>query len=122
MDLPRRFEQIGIVVGSVLLLSIPFSYLPMFLSGTSVWQAILVEYVPGLVVGVLVALRKLPVSYGQVWLFSVICWPMTILLWGVLEVGNAWEPTAFGVWVVALLVSAVLAWAKPRVRVRRSGA
>lgn len=122
MDLPRRFEQVGIVVGSVLLLTLPFSYLPMFFSSIPVWQALLVTYVPGLVIGVLVALDIFPVSYGQVWLFSIVCWPTTILLWGVLEVGNAWEPTAFGAWVVALLVGAVVAWAKPKIRFRRSGA
>jgi hypothetical protein len=116
MSSPRRFEQVSIVVGSVLMLAVPMSVLTVFPDSSPYRLDALIMYGPGLVVGVFVALDILPVSYGQVWLFGVISWPMTILLWGVLEVGSVWEnpSTALGAWVVA--------WAKPKIRWRGSEA
>ncbi|WP_231185753.1 hypothetical protein [Haladaptatus sp. DYF46] len=124
MDLPRRFEQVGIVVGSVLMVTFPFSFLWTFLPHGYGWLNGLLLYVPGFVVGVLVALRKLPVSYGQVWLFSIVSWLATYALWWVLGAADITEnqPTLLGAWVVALLVGAAVVWAKPRLRLRRSGA
>lgn len=124
MSLPRRFEQVGIVVGSVLMMSLPVGFLLTFFpSGPGLLDNLLM-YVPGLVIGVLVALRKFPASYGQVWLFGIVSWLATILLWGVLEVGSVAEnrSIALGAWTVALLVGAVTAWAKPRIQWRWSEA
>ncbi len=56
MDLPRRFEQVGTVVGSVLLLTLPMSILAVFIDFAPYWLDAFVTYVPGLVIGVFVAL------------------------------------------------------------------
>ncbi|MGA9403110.1 hypothetical protein [Haladaptatus sp.] len=121
MSLPRRLEQVGIVVGSVLMLTLPVGFLWIFFSGPG-WLDNLLIYVPGLVVGVLVALDILPVSYGQVWLFGIISWLATYFLWWILGAVDITkdQPMLLGAWVLALLVGAFAAWAKPRVRFRRS--
>lgn len=124
MSLPRRLEQVGIVVGSVLMLTLPFSVLwAVFLSGPG-WVNNLLVYVPGLIVGVLVALRMLPVSYGQVWLFGIASWLATLALWWVFGAADITknQPALLGAWVLALLVGALVAWAKPKIRWRGSEA
>ncbi|GKZ15123.1 hypothetical protein [Haladaptatus sp. T7] len=120
MSLPRRLEQVGIVGGSVLMLTLPFSFLwAVFFNGPGLVDNLLV-YVPGLIVGVLVALRMLPVSYGQVWLFGIASWLATFSLWWVLGAADVTknQPTLLVTWVLALLVGALVAWAKPKLRWR----
>ncbi len=125
MTLPRRLEQVGIVVGSILMLSLPISvFTPLIAENITSWQTALLWLVPGLVVGVLVALDKFPASYHQVWAFCIASWLATIVLWAIFGVESvtADQSTALGTWFVALLVGALIAWVNPTVQWRRSKA
>lgn len=125
MSLPDRFEQVGIVVGSMLMLSLPLTvFTPLLTENPQPWQTALLVYAPGLVVGVLVALDKLPVSYQQVWVFGIASWLATVVLWAVFGVESiiADQQTAIGTWLVALLVGVLVAWANPTINRRGSKA
>ncbi|WP_458187753.1 hypothetical protein [Haladaptatus sp. NG-WS-4] len=118
MSLSDRFEQVGIVVGSALLFTLPMSALsPFLVDDPSLWQTALLWYSPGTLVGLLVATDRLPISYGQVFTFTITAWLTAAVLWMVFEVPSvtAKRPMALGSFVVALLVGTVLAWANPRV-------
>lgn len=108
MSFPRRLEQIGIVVGSVLMVSLPLTvFTPILARNPSLWQVALL-YSPGVLIGLLVALDKFPASYQQVWLFGIVSWLAVAVLWFVFGVEGilTHQPTAIGTWLVALLVSA----------------
>lgn len=125
MSLPRRLEQVGIVLGSVLMLSLPLTvFTPLLADDPASWQTVLLVYFPGLVVGVLVALDKLPVSYQQVWAFGIVSWIATVVLWTVFDVESvtADQSTAVVTWVAALLVGVLVAWADPKIQWRRAKA
>jgi hypothetical protein len=125
MSLPRRLERIGIVVGSILMLSLPLSvFTPLLVESPALWQVALLWCLPGLVVGVLVATDRLPVSYQQVWAFGIVSWIATVVLWMVFGVESvtANQSTAIGTWLIALLVGALVAWANPKIQWRRSSA
>ncbi|WP_266079032.1 hypothetical protein [Haladaptatus caseinilyticus] len=125
MSLPRRLEQLGIVLGSVLMLSLPITVLtPLLVETPKLWQTALLVYSPGLAVGVLIALDKFPVSYHQVWVFSIVSWLATVALWMVFDVESVTtnQPTAIGTWLVALFVGTLVAWANPKMQRRRSNA
>ncbi|MCO8246835.1 MULTISPECIES: hypothetical protein [unclassified Haladaptatus] len=124
MSLPHRLEQVGIVVGSVIMLPLPFiALLDLFIVSPH-WVGTFLVCIPGLVVGVLVALDLLPVSYGQVWLFSLASSVAIGVLWAGLEISltPANRPTALATWVIALAIGAFVAWAKPHLQFRRNGA
>jgi len=128
MALPDRLEAAGIVLGSVVLLALPTSELSAALVGFSVqsWWLFALWAVPGLVVGLPLASGRLPVTYGQVWTFSLVCWILTPLGWALvgLSVPPANRPVALAVWVVAALVAALVAVGRPvavvRGRLRRA--
>ncbi|SIR52614.1 hypothetical protein SAMN05421858_2647 [Haladaptatus litoreus] len=125
MSLPRRLEQVGIVVGSVLMLSLPLTvFTPFLVESPQLWQTTLLVYLPSFVVGTLIALGKFPVSYQQVWAFGIVSWLSTVALWMIFDVQSvtADQQTAIGTWLVALLVGALVAWANPRIRPRGSEA
>ncbi|WP_049969370.1 hypothetical protein [Haladaptatus cibarius] len=123
MSLPRRLEQVGIVLGSMLMLSLPLTaFTPFLVETPQLWQTTLLVYLPGFVVGTLIAIDKFPVSYQQVWAFGIVSWLATVALWVVFDVQSvtADQQTAIGTWVVGLLVGALVAWVNPRIRPRRS--
>ncbi|GAA0224223.1 hypothetical protein ACFFQF_09450 [Haladaptatus pallidirubidus] len=123
MSLPRRLEQVGIVLGSVLMLSLPLSvFTPFTAENPALWQITLLWYVPGLVVGTLIAIDKFPISYQQVWAFGIVSWLATVALWMIFDVQSvtANQSTAIGTWLVALLVGALVAWVNPRIHPRES--
>ncbi len=76
---------------------------------------------PGFVIGILVALNVLLVSYGQVWLFAIVSGLAIPVLWSALEI-RVNQPAALATWCIALAIGAFIPWAKPRVQFRRSGA
>ncbi|WP_435155663.1 hypothetical protein [Haladaptatus sp. DFWS20] len=125
MSLPRRLEQTGIVLGSVLMLSLSITvFTPLLVENPQLWQTALLVYSPGLVVGILIAFDKFPVSYHQVWAFSIVSWLATVALWMVFDVESVTtdQSTAIGTWLVALLVGALVAWVNPKTQWRRSNA
>ena len=122
MALPDRFEQAGIVVGSVLLVGLPVSALVSALYGLSIppWQAALVWFLPGLVVGVPLAMGRLPVTYHQLWVLTLTSWLLAFGGWTALGLSlPASDPVlAVGVWLLAVLVGALLAWLRPIATIR----
>ncbi|WP_227353321.1 hypothetical protein [Haladaptatus salinisoli] len=118
MSLPRRLEQVGIVVGSVLMVSLPVSVLTaLLIADPTVWQLALLWCVPGALVGVLIATNRVPVAYDQVWAFGIVSWAVTLLLWTNLDVsmtavleGNADLSASLGAWVVGLLIGLLAAY------------
>ena len=113
MALPDRLEQLGIVVGSALLLAIPTSVLysavePWLPPGLTagIW------FVPGLIVGTLVATNRIALTYQQVWLFSISAWLLFTI--GVILVISVWNrpteaPVSLAVWALALGFAALIA-------------
>ncbi|NEU55450.1 hypothetical protein [Halorussus sp. MSC15.2] len=84
MALPDTLERIGVVVvGSAFLLSLPTSTLSFLVYGIadaprfplSLW------FLPGLVVGLLVAGDRLAVTYHQIWKFSFTSYFLASLFW-----------------------------------------
>ncbi|WP_440007108.1 hypothetical protein [Halomicrococcus sp. SG-WS-1] len=111
---PDSLERVGIVVGSVLLLALPTSAFSSLLVGDPAPQVVLLWTLPGLVVGTLVATGRLPVSYRQVWVFSIVSWIVVLLLSSALDVdparGTTALPIALAAGTVALAIGAVAAW------------
>lgn len=127
MALPDRFEQVGIVVGSAVMLALPVGELSTVLTGmpATAWWLQLLWLVPGFLVGLALVAGALPVTYSQVWAFSLLSWILTFVGWGVAGVGDAStnRQLGFGIWFVAVLVGAGLAWIRPlRVARRYLGA
>ena len=117
MALPDRFEQVGIVVGSVILVALPASALVSALYGLTVdpWVAMGLWLLPGLVVGVLLAAGRLPVTYHQVWAFSLSSWLLAFAGWAALglTVPSSNRPLAVFVWVIAVGLGVVVAAVHP---------
>ena len=119
MALPDQLERFGIVVGSALLLWLPMNALH---SAIAPWSspglAAGLFFVPGLVVGILVATDRIAVTYHQVWLFSILAWLLSTA--GVLTVVGVWNPSpetpvALAAWVLALGLAALIASQSGRV-------
>ena len=117
MTLPDRFEQVGIVVGSVFLVLLPTSMLGTAIFGVepSTLQIALVWFLPGIVVGLLLATDRLPVTYDQVWAFALSSWIITLVLWSAfgLSLPPADRGLAVLLWIVALTLGATVAWVRP---------
>ena len=113
MPSPESFEKAGVVAGSALLLALPSSaFASVLLAEPAPWVPLL-WLLPGLVVGALVATGRLPVSYRQVWAFSIVSWiAMLFLLFELVDPvrGTTEPPIALAASVVALAVGAVAAW------------
>ncbi|WP_135821763.1 hypothetical protein [Halostella litorea] len=112
-SLPERLERVGIVAGATLLLALPMGVVGSLLvaRGWPAWAAAIPVLGPGLAVGVLAATDRIPVSYGQIWSFSLSSWFVTLLL---LQASGSNSLTAersvvLGAWAVGLLVGAVVA-------------
>jgi hypothetical protein len=120
-SLPDRLERVGVVVGTKLLLSLPMGVVGSLLLavGWPAWTVAIPVLVPGVVVGVLAATGRIPVSYGQIWSFSLTSWFVTLLVLQAagLNYLGADQPTVLGGWAVGLLVGAVVAsrgWLRER--------
>lgn len=117
MDLPDRFEQVGIVVGSVIVVTLPVSALVTALYGTAAgsWEPMLFWLIPGLVVGLLVANGSLPVSFDEIWSFSLSSWLLTLAGWAALGLSTPVNDrsTAVLVWGLAIAVGTLVAWVRP---------
>jgi len=117
MALSDRFEQAGIIVGSAILLVLPTSELSAVLVGYSIqplWVFIL-WLVPGVIIGLLLATDYLPISYSQLWAFSLAGWILTYVGWALtgLSVPPTDQTLGFLIWVLALCLAAVLVWIHP---------
>lgn len=126
MALPDRFEEVGIVVGSMLLLALPVSMLVTALVGLDLDPriAVVVWFTPGLVIGVLIVKGWLSIDFQQVWLFALASWFMTVLGW--VAMGLSFPPsdstTAVLLWGVGIGIGAYLAYIRPIRQLRsRSG-
>lgn len=122
MALPDRFEQVGVLVGSVFLVGLTLSALVGTLFGQSLhpWLAVVVWVLPGLLVGVPLAMGRLPVSYHQVWVITLSSWLLAYVGWGLTGLASpTGEPVlAVGIWLLAVLLGSLLAWVRPVATVR----
>jgi hypothetical protein len=118
MELPDRAEQVGIVVGSALVVALPTGHLGSII-GIEIgsWLSVLLFFVPGLVIGGLIVTDRLPATYVQVWAFSLVSWILTAAGWrafGVqFPIPASERPIALGVWIAAIVVGSLYAWARP---------
>lgn len=123
MALPDRFEQVGIVVGSVVLLALPTSELVGALFGFAIdpWFGMLVWLVPGLVIGILLAAGRLPLTYHQLWVFALSSWLLALVAWAAFGLSSppTDRPVAVLLWVLAIVVGGLIAWGRPVATLRR---
>lgn len=123
MNLPDRFEQAGILLGSMFLVGLPVSALVGAVYGFSVplWLVPLVWFLPGLVVGIPLAMGRLPITYHQVWVFSLSSWLLSFAGWAALGLAfpTSNHPLALLVWAGAVGVGALIAWVRPVATLRR---
>lgn len=117
MALPDRFEQVGILIGSILLVGLPVSALVSGAYGFTIqpWAAALVWFLSGVVVGVPLAMGWLPVTYHQVWVITVSSWLLAFVGWTALGLPLPASDTALAVavWVLVVLFGGLIAWARP---------
>ncbi|GGN22191.1 hypothetical protein [Halarchaeum nitratireducens] len=74
-----------------------------------------VSLVPGAIVGLLLATGHLPVSYSQVWAFSLTGWLLAYVGWALagLPVPPTDQTLGVLIWVVALCLAGGLVWLRP---------
>lgn len=116
MALPDTFDRAGVVLGSALLVSLPVSSLVAVLAPDlytlATLPAIALWFGPGAVVGTLVAFERLPATYREVWLFSVLAWLVTFGLWqafgGTIPPDQAFVGLA--AWIAAVVFAALVTW------------
>jgi hypothetical protein len=67
---------------------------------------------PGLVVGVLVALGHLRITYRQIWLFAILSWLASFGIWMALGLTEPWKQQflALGAWVLGSGFAAAVAY------------
>lgn len=123
MTLPDRLEQVGIVVGSVILVMLPASLLGAVIYGfePDPLGTLLLWLAPGLVVGLLLVAGRLPVTYHQVWAFSLSSWVLALAFWTTvgLSIPPADPGLAVALWLVAVVLGGIVAWVRPIRAVRR---
>ena len=124
MELPDRTEQIGIVIGSALMIALPAGQLGSAVGiETGSWPSAVRSLVPGLVVGVLIVTGRLPATYVQVWAFSLVSWILVAVGWSAFGVSYpipaSERPLAVGVLAAAVVVGGLLAWLRPIATVKR---
>jgi hypothetical protein len=123
MALPDRFEQVGILIGSVFLVGLPVSALVSVVYGFGIqpWAAALAWFLPGLVVGIPLAMGWLPVTYHQVWVMTVSSWVLAIAGWTALgfSLPAADTTLAVAVWLLAVFFGGLIAWTQPISFVKR---
>lgn len=117
MDLPDRFEQAGIILGSIFLVGLPTSALVGAVYGFSSqpWLMLLVWFLPGLAVGIPLAMGRLPVTYHQLWVLTLSGWLLAFAGWTALGLSlpAANARLAVLVWIVAMLLGLLIAWLRP---------
>lgn len=122
MALPDRFEQAGVLLGSTFLVGLPVSALVGAVYGLSVplWLVPIVWFLPGLVVGIPLAMGRLPVTYHQVWVLTLSGWLLAFAGWTALGLSlpSSTPSLAAAVWVVAMALGILVAWARPVSTVR----
>ena len=109
MSLPDRLEQVGIVVGSVLMVPLPLFPIVSTLAGIqSPWWATLAPLVPGFVVGWLVATDRVGFGFQSVWFVSLAGWLFAFFALFALDVqpSDGHAMTVIAVVVVSLVVAA----------------
>lgn len=68
MSLPDQLERTGIVLGSILLVSLPASLVLQVVAGSETpWWSALLLVVPGFVVGWAIATEQAPFDYDSLW-------------------------------------------------------
>ncbi|MCF2164462.1 MULTISPECIES: hypothetical protein [Halobacterium] len=72
MELAEYFERAGIVVGSMLMVSLPASLVLWVVTGPATpWWETVAQLAPGFVIGWWVAVGRAPVEYATVWFTSL---------------------------------------------------
>lgn len=117
MNLPDRFEQAGVLLGSMFLVGLPVSALVGAIYGFSLplWLVPIVWFLPGLVVGIPLAMGRLPVTYHQVWVLTLSGWLLALAGWAALglSIPSSDPSLAVAVWVVAMVLGMLVARARP---------
>lgn len=117
MAIPDRFEQVGVLLGSMFLVALPVSTLVGAVYGFSLPLRFvpIVWFLPGLAVGIPLAMGRLPVSYHQVWVFSLSSWVFAFAGWAALGLAypTTNRPLALLVWAGAVGLGALIAWIRP---------
>jgi hypothetical protein len=68
VSLPDQLERAGIVLGSILMVSLPASLVLSLVTGTSTpWWSALLLVIPGFVVGWAIATERAPFDYDSLW-------------------------------------------------------
>jgi hypothetical protein len=68
VSLPDQLERAGIVLGSILMVSLPASLVLSVVTGTSTpWWSALLLVIPGFVVGWAIATERAPFDYDSLW-------------------------------------------------------
>jgi hypothetical protein len=117
MALPDTLERVGIVIGCILLVSLPVNALVSMLWGSGAQPSYLVYLmpVPGLVVGLLLAAGRFPLDYHETWQFAIASWLVAAVGATLLEIGPSSNPELGVAW---WLVSIAVGIAVARIRFR----
>lgn len=117
MTLPVRFEQAGILLGSIILVGLPVSALVSAVYGLATQPEVmgLVWILPGFAIGILLIKEKLSVTYHQVWVITLSSWLLAMIGWTALGLSIPAANTALAiiVWILAVLLGILIARLRP---------
>ncbi len=117
MSLPDRFEQVGIVIGSTLVLALPTSLLTNVLYGLDmVYPLIGIWFLPGLVVGVLIATGRVALEYRDVWYVGVVGSVLATVGLGILGIPVPTDRSLIAVVMIAVALAASFGLSRLRLR------
>ncbi|MFB6071965.1 MAG: hypothetical protein ABEJ88_03260 [Halobacterium sp.] len=92
MSLPDQLERVGIVLGSMLMFSLPASLVLQVAVGPGTpWWGLVVLLAPGFVVGWAVAAGQAPFDYDSVWFVCFFGYVLALGAVVALEVQPPWE-------------------------------
>lgn len=111
MSLPDQLERAGIVLGSILMVSLPASLVLQAAAPASTpWWGALLLVVPGFVVGWAIATEQAPFDYDTLWFVCFVGYVATSVGFAALDLrlsgGN--DGVALAVGVVAFAAAAVV--------------
>lgn len=104
-------ERVGIVLGSMLMLALPASYVLLAVAGTTTaWWGPVALLGPGFVVGWAVASDLVPFDYDTVWFVCFAGYVLAALGFSALELQplDEHQPAAFAILACGLVVAAAV--------------
>lgn len=115
MSIPDQFEQVGIVIGSMIVLGLPTSLMTNVLYGPDMaYPLIGIWFVPGFVIGVLIATGGVPFEYRDVWYVGVVGWVLALLGLTVLGIPMPTDRSLIAVVTIAVALAAALGLSRLR--------